>query len=381
MPTEERGGLDAFLGDVFGGPNTPNLEENEEDATLKQFDPEAEDAGEGVDDFMSQVFGNMGELGREDDTSGLVRVSHLPGRGRKEARVDKGPKAKGADKEVEEEAWPESFAGKFTKVLNFIKPMKALLIKEEDSHPYVQKVVGEMIEAADADLERFKLGQPMIRKMQMLPKALTVMQKHAFAEIFVTFDGCYALAKWLQCLPNGQLPNEHLRTELLNAMVRLPITKEALANCKDVPLGAVVKNLQLNPHETIMNRMTAGTLVQKWLSQVLRPASTLDLDQEEEEVAPKALLSRPLPETEQSLLKMEEEAAKHFRAAVPIIGGREYHVKPIPSAQPVRREKVALDTNRGKIGEVLKVMSRPNKRAWKPYSVSIAGRTVNADGS
>ena len=25
-------------------------------------------------------------------------------------------------------------------------------------------------------------------------KALAVMQKHAFAEIFVTFDGCYALA-------------------------------------------------------------------------------------------------------------------------------------------------------------------------------------------
>lgn len=37
-----------------------------------------------------------------------------------------------------------------------------------------------------------------------------------------------------------------------------------------------------------------------------------------------------------------------------------------------------LTTNRGKLGAVLQEMAKPNKKAWRPYAVSIAGRTVNA---
>jgi len=367
--------------DLFAGLFDPvEGEEQPEDNLFQEFEPDkhlseghvSESAAD--DDFINQVFGDMGEFAAQDDTAHLVKVTHVPGRGRKQPRPEKAVKK--IDRAQEE--WPDGFAAKFTKVLDFIKPMKALLIKEEDSHPYIQQVVIDMMQAADVDEEEFKKGLPMIKKMAMLPKALAIMKKHAFAEIFVTFDGCQALAKWLRCLPDGQLPNEHLRTELLTAMVRLPITKEALSNCKDTPLGAVVKNLQLNPRETISNRKIAGQLVQKWLKQVLTQKSEALDDEEEEENEPKATLNRPPPETDETLRCLEAEAAKHFRAAVPVIEGKDYQVRPLPRAQPVRRDKVALDTNRGKIGEVLKIMSRPNKAAWKPYSVSVAGRSVNA---
>ena len=36
------------------------------------------------------------------------------------------------------------------------------------------------------------------------------------------------------------------------------------------------------------------------------------------------------------------------------------------------------ETVRGKLQDALNVLCRPNKKAWKPYSVCIDGRTMNA---
>jgi len=235
-----------------------------------------------------------------------------------------------------------------------------------------------MFEAAKADEECFGTGKPADHKMRMLPKIISIMTKYSFAVHFVTFDGCKALAAWMKNLPDGSLPNVHLRTELLRAMVRLPITKEALANCsKENSLGAVIANLQHAPGETIQNRRIASTLVQSWVKQVLAKHSDPMDRGETEMLVPK--LSRPPPETEESLRLAEIESEKRMRPLVPVIEGKDYVIKPIPRHQPIKRDKTAADSNRGKIGEVLKILARPNKRAWKPYSVSVAGRTVNAD--
>merc|ERR1719188_1802970 len=85
---------------------------------------------------------------------------------------------------------------------------------------------------------------------------------------------------WLRDLPNGDMPNAHLRTELLRSMQRLPITKEALAACsKDRSLGVIVAKMRINPRETVQNRKIAQSLVQTWLKQVLvKQRGSLDLD-------------------------------------------------------------------------------------------------------
>merc|ERR1719359_2700339 len=102
----------------------------------------------------------------------------------------------------------------------------------------------------------------MTEKLAMLPRCVAIMEKFLFAEKFVANGGCRALALWLRPLPNGELPNAHLRTTLLNCMLRLPISKEALQNCKDPPLGQIVARLKQNPNETVANRKAAGILVQ-----------------------------------------------------------------------------------------------------------------------
>mmetsp|Transcript_4871 Transcript_4871/g.13486 ORF Transcript_4871/g.13486 Transcript_4871/m.13486 type:complete len:402 (+) Transcript_4871:551-1756(+) len=389
--------LQAFdpLDDIFGDQGSPGPQKSpsqsqpgtpgDVDHMFKEFGGQEKEADAEVafDDVFGGVFdegaadgdfqGDAADLlGAGDLTNRPIRLLNPPKARVKKARTEK--------QQLEEEVWPEEFNAKFMKVLERIRPQKPLAIRDDDALKFVQDSIQEMFEIATEDDECFGTDRPASRKMKMLPKVITIMNKYQFAVHFVTFDGCKALGAWLKNLPDGSLPNDHLRTELLQAMMRLPITKEALAACskqkKEHSLGKVVAGLQNHPAESIENRKLAGMLVQKWVKQVLgRRSDTMD---GEEETTLKPKLVRPAPETAESLLASEKESEKRQHPALPVIEGKEYLIKPVPRHQPVKRDKVDQGTNRGKIGEVLKIMQRPNKRSWKPYEVSIAGRTVNA---
>jgi len=240
-----------------------------------------------------------------------------------------------------------------------------------------------MLEVAILDLEEYHQNKPMLHKQRLLPQAVEVMEKFHFADAFVTFGGCKALAMWLKNLPNGELPSVHIRTALLKCMERLPITKDVLQNCgEEAPLGRVVAGLQNNVKETVSNRKKAAQLVQKWLRQIFAPE--VEGDSLADFLAGEAderhgTVPRPAPLTDESLKKIEEESDRRMHPAIPIIQGTAYAIQPKATDQPVRREKLAEGSFQGKLGEKLKVMSRPNKQLYKPWGVSIAGRQLNTE--
>ena len=244
---------------------------------------------------------------------------------------------------------------------------------------FVDAFVKKMEGVAAQDVEEYLQGKPMVNKLKMLPEAVEVMEKFQFSDAFVAYGGCKAIALWLQNLPNGQLPSVHIRSTLLTCMERLPITKDALKDAGEPRLGQIVAKLQTHPDETPLNRKRARGLVQKWLRQIMIPEEADTLEGFLAEGEKVGAIPRPPPETEESLALQEQESAKRLHPAIPVIQGKEYVIQPISTAQPIVREKMSTDTYKGKLNEVLKVMARPNKRSWKPYSVSIAGRQLNAD--
>jgi len=106
-----------------------------------------------------------------------------------------------------------------------------------------------------------------------------------------------------------------------------------------------------------------------------KKAVVIDLDAlaEETEKAPKVKLPRPAPETAESLSQLEAESEARQHPHRPMTGEREFVVRPLPKHQPVQKEKVALETNRGKLGEVLKVLSAPNKHVGSPTTCLLEG--------
>jgi len=373
----------------------------EHPAPEMQIPPAVDKDLEGEDDDIFEKF-DLGDNLQFDDSEhfsdrapssvqfnvpspGLVTGSS-PGRTRRARSASPSPGSVGKRRRrsatlpaAEEEAEPEPLAAKWAQVMESIKPRRGLVIKDEEAHVFVEGFVKKMEAIAAEDLEDYQQGKPMLKKLKMLPEAREVMEKFQFSDAFIAYGGCKVLAVWLQNLPNGQLPSVHIRSVLLECMERLPITKDALRDAGEPRLGQVVAKLQTHPEETPRNRKRARGLVQRWLRQIMIPEEMDTLEGFLAEGDKVGSIPRPPPETEESLALQEEESAKRLHPAVPVIQGKEYVIQPISTAQPIAREKPAKDTYQGKLDEVLKVMARPNKRSWKPYSVSIAGRQLNAE--
>lgn len=106
-----------------------------------------------------------------------------------------------------------------------------------------------------------------------------------------------------------------------------------------------------------------------------------DADDDAEQSKTQGTLPWKGPETAEDIAAIEAASELRRHPRIPALEGntREYAIQPVPVHQPVRREAKDLSSNRGKLGETLTVMARPNKRAWKPYAVSVAGRTINVN--
>lgn len=383
--------LNDMFADNFGAEDVPathaSAEQAEDDALQDFFgDLQAEIADEADEAKESEkVESEKGEEERAESRDGgdgsLIPVIIPPNLGpnlglKKKRRLTVTSKE---NRDDEDEEQGPSLSQKWTEVMESLKFKKPFAINEgQESTKFIQNFIEDMVTAAESDMQEFYAGRlgKMTHKVNMLGKAVSVMQKVVFGELFVTFGGCRALAFWLKPMPNGQLPNVHLRTTVLTCMLRLPISKDALQNCKDPALGEIVKNLMQNPRETVPNRKTAAMLVQKWIKQVLvNNESSGDAQQDEEENLP-TLPPKPI-ETAESFQQLEEESFKRIHPTIPIREGKDYKLHPDITAMALRRDKYAQESNRYKVNEVLKVFNRPNKKSWKPYAVSIAGRQLN----
>jgi len=134
----------------------------------------------------------------------------------------------------------------------------------------------------------------------------------------------------------------------------------------------VISELAKDPQQTVETRKVALGLSQRWAS--------MGLDEEMGDAYgdPQPSLPRPPPETEESFELAEQESFKRMHPRIPQIVQQDLVIQPLSDVQPVKRVKLADGSKRAKLSETLKKMSAPNKRSYRPWTVSIAGRTVNA---
>jgi len=259
-----------------------------------------------------------------------------------------------------------------------IKIPKNETIATAEAIPFVSSVIERMMEAGVKDRELAKQGITQFYKMALLPRAIGVMCKTAFSNIFVSSGGCKAVGFWIKRNDDGSPCSQQLKSQLLSCCARMPITKEALADCGEYPLGIYVKEIAQDVAESIHNRKLAGMLLQRWVQQVLVVADEPD-EKAEDDSKKVGRLERKPPETEESLRlsAIESEGRRHPK--IPMGMAYEFAIQPTPVYEAVKREKWNPDSNRGKLNSTLNIMMRPNKAVWKPYHVSIAGRTVNVD--
>ncbi|KAA6363761.1 MAG: hypothetical protein EZS28_040713, partial [Streblomastix strix] len=90
------------------------------------------------------------------------------------------------------------------------------------------------------------------------------------------------VTEWLLPLEQGTLPNEKIRTAVLQAVNAMEITQDYMMN---INLGRLVRGLSVHPRETPLNRQLAAVIYQRWAREALNIPETMqnNLDEDEDE--------------------------------------------------------------------------------------------------
>ena len=127
----------------------------------------------------------------------------------------------------------------------------------------VTSLITKMNAAVERDALEWKSERPMMNRMVLLPTVTKVLWEPRFAKHFVCEGGYKIMATWLCPSSDGIMPNEHLRSEILRCLLRLPVIFDEV---KKSGIDSIVENMIFgNPEETFGNRSAGRKLCAKWL--------------------------------------------------------------------------------------------------------------------
>lgn len=234
----------------------------------------------------------------------------------------------------------------------------------------------KMRNAAIADAESNREGQPATHKLQLLPEVKDVLQKHHLADSILDNNLLEAVRIWLEPLPDASLPSYSIQEELFDALVRLPIKSIHL---RESGLGKVVTFYRKSKQPQLRIKRIADKLVADWTRPIMgrsdnyreKVISTRSFDPSTQEIALAVAAKRAQTLKDGTLA--EKQAERRRRAHIPSAQPVNYRVAPKSEIIPQQRGGSTNDLTfkrlKGKLGVT--------KTGKKKSGVSIEGRGLN----
>lgn len=234
----------------------------------------------------------------------------------------------------------------------------------------------KMRNAAIADAESNREGQPATHKLQLLPEVKDVLQKHHLADSILDNNLLEAVRIWLEPLPDASLPSYSIQEELFDALVRLPIKSIHL---RESGLGKVVTFYRKSKQPQLRIKRIADKLVADWTRPIMgrsdnyreKVVSTRSFDPSTQEIALAVAAKRAQTLKDGTLA--EKQAERRRRAHIPSAQPVNYRVAPKSEIVPQQRGGSTNDLTfkrlKGKLGVA--------KTGKKKSGVSIEGRGLN----
>eukprot|EP00397_Hematodinium_sp_SG-2012_P033385 GEMP01035663.1.p1 GENE.GEMP01035663.1~~GEMP01035663.1.p1 ORF type:complete len:435 (+),score=119.34 GEMP01035663.1:157-1461(+) len=267
------------------------------------------------------------------------------------------------------------------------------------------KLVQEMKEAQDTDVQALKKGQFACCKITMLKSLVRQVSRVNMAEHFVCFGGVDGIADWLCPIDAPDVPKDRRRpppqivTGLLQILVNMAITIDVVKSSK---IGIVIKNILHDKKNHLDDRRMAEGLIHKWLRLITNPEPVNDDDLADmDEPAKKKAKAQNVYAEEYDTALLKPRRDKHFwdaseeqlrewdeqnrerRHAVPPMEKPVFSKEVLPCVEVKTKygwNKTDPCTIRGKVDRRVQRMANPNKKAWKSAvakTVSVEGRGLN----
>lgn len=126
-----------------------------------------------------------------------------------------------------------------------------------------------MTDAAKADTDARQQGLPAMKKLQMLPEVVALLNRNTLKDQLVDPDTnlLEAVRFFLEPLNDGSLPAYNIQRELFSVLARLPITKDALV-ASGIGKVTLFYTKSSKPEATIKRQ--AERLLGEWTRPILK---------------------------------------------------------------------------------------------------------------
>lgn len=149
------------------------------------------------------------------------------------------------------------------------KRSRADQFDEADADEAIVRLINEMRDAVQLDLESNQRREPAFAKLKLLPKVIGLLEKSYLHDQILEHEMLDAVRRWLEPLPDGSLPAINIRRALLQALQKMPISMDNLRECK---LGRVIMFEYQCEKELPELRKIAGDLISQWTRPLLNRA-------------------------------------------------------------------------------------------------------------
>merc|ERR1739838_276366 len=127
-----------------------------------------------------------------------------------------------------------------------------------------ENIINEMIAAADADQQAWEDRRPGTAKLQLMDRVCGEITKPRLESYFMQMNVLTVFERYLSVLPDRSLPNNKIRQDLLDVLLKLKINADDLQGTE---LGHKLVDLWKHPEENENNKKK----IQKIIQNVLRP--------------------------------------------------------------------------------------------------------------
>jgi transcription factor SPN1 len=163
------------------------------------------------------------------------------------------------------------------------KEVKKVSQLEEEAKDFVLT----MLEAADDDDKAIAERRPALRKLQQLNTVLSTMAKREMARPLLDNDFLAAAGRWVRPLPNGQLGNVTVRSQLLQGISKHMSGGErgvSSADLKRSGFGKICMSLYMHKKETPEMKRFMKQLIEQWSRPIFQKSGNMkDLESAQRE--------------------------------------------------------------------------------------------------
>ncbi|XP_039169034.1 protein IWS1 homolog 1-like [Eucalyptus grandis] len=267
------------------------------------------------------------------------------------------------------------------------------LFKKNEKSPaeialLVKKIIRKLEVTAEEDAELNRQGKPAINKLNKLSELTDVLSKKELQQEFLDHGVLTLLKNWLEPLPDGSLPDMHIRIEILKILTGYPIDLEQYdrrEQLKKSDLGKVTMFLSKHDNEITSNRKLAKDLVDKWSRPIFNKSTRFEdmRNLEDDRISYRRPSVKKLAGKDTGMESRDGDLyadvfSRERRSGQSSSRQHDFVVRPQSKIDPdeirARTKQATKDQRRVKMNKKLQQLKAPKKKQLQATKLSVEGR-------